>query len=39
MASEKLYRNTADTGDLFKIPDVEQPFWKGYIEAGLQNNF
>ena len=25
--------------DLFKIPDVDEPFWKGLIEAGIQNNF
>ena len=25
--------------DLFKIPDIDEPFWKGHIEAGLQNNF
>ena len=23
--------------DLFKIPDVDEPFWKGFIEVGLQN--
>ena len=23
--------------DLFKIPDVDEPFWKGLIEVGLQN--
>ena len=25
--------------DLSRIQDVDEPFWKGYIEAGLQNNF
>ena len=29
----------ADTVDLFKIPDVDELFWKGHTEAGLQNNF
>ena len=24
--------------DSFKIPDVDEPFWKGHIEAGLKNN-
>ena len=23
--------------DLFKIPDVDEPFLKGFIEVGLQN--
>ena len=34
-----LYVNFPDTVDLFKIPDVDVPFWKGHVEAGLQNNF
>ena len=29
----------ADTVDLFKIPDEEEPFCKALIEAGLQNRF
>ena len=31
--------NFADTVDLFKIPDEDEPFWKGHAEASLQNTF
>ena len=31
--------NFPDSVDLFKIPDVDELFWKEHIEAGLQNNF
>ena len=31
--------NFPDSVELFKIPDVDDPFWKGHIEAGHQNNF
>ena len=33
------YVNFADTVDLFKILDVDEPFWKGHMDAGLQNKF
>ena len=32
--------NFPDSVELFKtVPDVDEPFWKGHIEAGHQNNF
>ena len=39
MFSHLIRAKYPDSVDLFKIPDVNEPFWKGHIEAGLQNNF
>ena len=36
---ESSHVNFPDSVDLFKIPDVDELFWKEHIEAGLQNNF
>ena len=31
--------NFADTVDLFKIPDVDELFWKAHMDAGLKKKF